>query len=58
VWKVAARNGREATAATMDVMKRYRELKTKVDALPPPLPPSIFDEWPSEALGLPPKVEH
>jgi hypothetical protein len=50
----AVQHGREVTVATMDILKRYRQLKTKVDALPPPLPPSVFDEWPPEPLGAPP----
>ena len=44
---VASRQLREAVAQRMQVSCKYRELRAKVDALPPP-EPSLFDEWPPE----------
>jgi hypothetical protein len=44
----------QLTARRMALLRQYRELKEKVDALPLP-EPSIFDEWPPEPL---PPLEH
>src|SRR4051794_3493168 len=41
----ALRQVREDVATKMEVSAKYRRLKAKVDALPPP-EPSLFDEWP------------
>lgn len=43
----AMRQIREDVAEQMELFRRYRDLKSKVDALPAP-EPSPFDEWPPE----------
>jgi hypothetical protein len=42
---IAFRQIREDVAKRMEVSHKFRKLKAKVDALPPP-EASLFDEWP------------
>ena len=45
--ELALRQIREDVVKRMEVSRKYRELRTKVYALPEP-EPSLFDDWPPE----------